>query len=61
MYYGDVDQCLTIGLARLPMEWQKAMGNDKVQAISVGADGTHRLAFGRAVPEWKTWFDTMLK
>jgi pimeloyl-ACP methyl ester carboxylesterase len=61
MYYGDVDQCLTIGLARLPMEWQKAMGNNKVEAISVGADGTHRLAFGRAVPEWKTWFDTMLK
>jgi len=61
MYYGDVDQCLTIGLARLPMEWQKAMGNNKVEAISVGADGTHRLAFGRAVPEWKTWFDAMLK
>lgn len=61
MYYGDVDQCLTIGLARLPMEWQKAMGNTKVEAISVGADGTHRLAFGRAVPEWKTWFDSMLE
>ena len=60
MYYGDVDECLTIGLARLPMEWQKAMGNTKVEAISVGADGTHRLAFGRAVPEWKAWFDSLL-
>jgi hypothetical protein len=24
MYYGDVDECLTTGLARLPMEYQKA-------------------------------------
>ena len=60
MYYGDVDQCLSIGLARLPMEWQKALGNDKVEAISVGPDGTHRIAYGRAAPEWKKWFDTML-
>jgi pimeloyl-ACP methyl ester carboxylesterase len=60
MYYGDVDQCLSTGLARLPMAWQNAMGNTKVEAISVGADGTHRLAFGRAVPEWKAWFDSML-
>lgn len=61
MYYGDVDECLAIGLARLPMEWQKAMGNDKVEAISVGPDGTHRLAFGRGAPEWKQWFDSMLQ
>jgi pimeloyl-ACP methyl ester carboxylesterase len=61
MYYGDVDQCLSIGLARLPMEWQKAMGNDKVEAFSVGPDGTHRLAFGRGAPEWKKWFDSLLR
>ncbi len=60
MYYGDVDESLSIGLARLPMDWQKAMGNTKVEAISVGADGNHRLTFGRAVPQWKTWFDAML-
>jgi len=60
MYYGDVGDCLSSGLARLPIEWQNAMGNTKVEAISVGADGTHRLAFGRAVPEWKAWFDSML-
>jgi len=61
MYYGDADQCLTTGLARLPMEWQRAMGNINGEAISVGADGTHRLAFGRAVPAWKAWFDSMLE
>jgi pimeloyl-ACP methyl ester carboxylesterase len=60
MYYGDIDQCLTIGLARLPYDWQKAIGNDKVEAFSVGADGTHRIAYGRAVPEWKKWFDSLL-
>jgi pimeloyl-ACP methyl ester carboxylesterase len=59
MYYGEIDQCLTIGLARLPMEWQKAMGNDKVTALSLGPDATHRLTYGRAVPEWKRWFDSL--
>lgn len=61
MYYGDVDQCLSIALARLPMEWQKATGNNNVEAISVGPDGTHRIAYGRAAPQWKKWFDSMLK
>jgi hypothetical protein len=61
MYYGDVDECLAIGLARLPMEWQKAMGNDKVEAISAGSDATHRITFGRAAPEWKKWFDSLLR
>ena len=60
MYYGDIDQCLTIGLARLPYDWQKAMGNDKVEVFSAGSDATHRLTYGRAVPEWKKWFDSML-
>lgn len=59
MYYGDIDECLTIDLARLPYNWQRAMGNDKVEAFSVGADGTHRAAYGRAVPEWKKWFDDL--
>jgi hypothetical protein len=59
MYYGDIDQCLAVDLARLPYNWQKAMGNDKVEVFSVGPDGTHRIAYGRAVPEWKKWFDEM--
>lgn len=59
MYYGDIDQCLTIDLARLPYNWQKAIGNDKVEVFSTGADATHRIAYGRAVPEWKKWFDSL--
>lgn len=60
MFYGDIDECLAIGLARLPNEWQKAMGNDKVEVFSCGADATHRITYGRSVPEWKKWFDSLL-
>ena len=59
MYYGDVDECLTVGLARLPMEYQRAMGNTSVEAISTGPDANHRMAYARAVPEWKKWFDSL--
>lgn len=61
MYYGDVDECLTTGLARLPMEYQKALGNTKVEAFSSGIDANHRKTYGRACLEWKTWFDSLMK
>lgn len=61
MCYGDVDECLAIGLARLPSEFQKATGNNNVEAISMGKDANHRIAYGRAVSVWKSWFDEMLK
>jgi pimeloyl-ACP methyl ester carboxylesterase len=60
MYYGEIDESLTNGLAQLPSAYQKAMGNNKVEAISLGADANHRIAFARAVPQWKKWFDEML-
>lgn len=60
MYYGDTDECLAIGLARLPSEYQKALGSNKVQAFSAGPDATHRITYGRAVPEWKSWFDSLI-
>jgi len=31
-----------------------------VEVFSAGSDATHRLTYGRAVPEWKKWFDSML-
>ena len=61
MYYGDIDECLTIGLARLPYDYQKAMGNDKVEAFSAGPDANHRITYARAAPEWKKWFDGLMK
>ena len=60
MYYGDVDECLTIGLAKLPAEYQKALGNTLVESFSTGADANHRMTYARAVPEWKTWFDSLI-
>lgn len=58
-YYGDEDEVISVGLGRLAMTWQRAMGagNDKVEAISTGPT-SHRGTFGAAVPEWKAWFDT---
>ncbi|MBU3677240.1 MAG: hypothetical protein FGM54_08710 [Chitinophagaceae bacterium] len=61
MCYGDVDQCLTIGLARLPFDYQRATGNKNVEAISMGTDADHRITYGRAVPVWKNWFDELMK
>jgi hypothetical protein len=59
MYYGDIDQCLPIELARLAYNWQKAIGNDKMEVFSCGPDATHRITYGRAVLEWKKWFDSL--
>jgi pimeloyl-ACP methyl ester carboxylesterase len=57
-HYGESDEAITVGLGRLPMLYQQAIGNDKVEAVSMGADATHRGTFARAVPEWKAWFDS---
>jgi hypothetical protein len=57
MYYGEVDECLTVGLARLPMEYQRAIGNDRVTAISAGPDANHRITYARAAKEWLAWFE----
>jgi dienelactone hydrolase len=61
MYYGEMDECLSVGLARLPMVYQQSIGNDKVEAISAGEEVNHRGTFGSAAAEWKTWFDLSRK
>jgi pimeloyl-ACP methyl ester carboxylesterase len=60
MYYGDIDESLSIGLARMPFEYQKAIGNNLVEVFSAGVDANHRITYGRAVPQWKIWFDSLL-
>ncbi len=59
MYYGGQDEVVTIGLGKLPMEYQNAMGNTKVEAILTGEKDNHRMTFGNAVPNWKKWFDNL--
>lgn len=55
-YYGQADEVIRDELGQLPMTWQKALGNDKVEAVPTGPT-THRGTFATAVPEWKKWFD----
>ncbi|WP_145513487.1 alpha/beta hydrolase family protein [Yersinia massiliensis] len=57
-YYGEADEAISIGLGKLPMTYQQAMGNGnpQVQAISTGQT-THRGTFATAVPQWKIMFD----
>lgn len=47
---------LQIEIGQLPMTYQKAIGNDKVEAVPTG-DTSHRGTFATAVPQWKAWFD----
>lgn len=42
------------------MTWQRAMGNERVTAISTGATD-HRGTFVSAMPQWKQWFDSRIQ
>jgi pimeloyl-ACP methyl ester carboxylesterase len=55
-YYGLTDEAIRIEIGQLPMTYQKAIGNDKVEAVPTG-DTSHRGTFATAVPQWKAWFD----
>ena len=57
-YYGEADEAIAVGLGRLAMTYQRAMGNGNpvVEAVSAGQT-SHRGTYATAVPQWKTWFD----
>jgi pimeloyl-ACP methyl ester carboxylesterase len=55
-FYGEADEAIRPGIGRMAMDYQRAMGNDRVEAVSTGPT-THRGTFARAVPAWKSWFD----
>ncbi|MFD1330449.1 alpha/beta hydrolase family protein [Methylopila musalis] len=59
-YYGDTDEAIPVGVARLAMTYQQSLGsgNNIVEAISTG-ETDHRGTYAKAVPEWKIWFDTL--
>jgi len=57
-YFGQSDEVISDGLGQLAMSYQRALGNQNVEAIPTG-DTTHRGTFARAVPQWKTWFDDL--
>ncbi|NBN64902.1 alpha/beta hydrolase [Microvirga tunisiensis] len=57
-YYGEADEAITVGVAKMAETWQRAMGagNPMAEAVSTGPT-SHRGTFARAVPQWKVWFD----
>jgi pimeloyl-ACP methyl ester carboxylesterase len=57
-YFGEADEAITIGVGKMAMTYQEAMGagNQTVEAISTG-ETTHRGTFATAIPAWKLWFD----
>jgi hypothetical protein len=57
MYYGLVDEVVTVPVALLPLYYDQALGNTNITSHSV-TGGNHRGTFLRAVSEQKTWFDT---
>src|SRR5690606_2682644 len=59
-YYGDADEAIPVGIARLAMVYQQSLGagNEMVQAISTGSTD-HRGTYAVAVPKWKSWFDEL--
>lgn len=61
-YYGENDEAIAVGVGKLAMTYQQSLGagNTKVDAISTG-DTDHRGTYAVAVPEWKVWFDGLLK
>ncbi len=60
-YYGEADEAISVGVGRLAMTYQQAVGsgNMGVTAISTGKT-THRGTYAVSVPEWKKWFDSLL-
>lgn len=57
-FYGTTDEAIRTEIGQLAMTWQRALGNDKVEAVTTGPT-THRGTYAKAVPDWKTWFDGM--
>ena len=59
-YYGENDEAITVGIGRLAMTYQQAIGagNPNVEAVATGFT-THRGTFATAVPQWKAWFDAL--
>lgn len=59
-YYGEVDEAIPVGVGKMVMTYQQAIGsgNMNVTAISTG-NTNHRGTYAVAVPEWKKWFDSV--
>lgn len=61
-YYGEADEAISVGIGKLAMTYAQTMGkgNPKVTAHSTGKT-SHRGTYAVAAPEWKKWFDSIIK
>lgn len=59
-YYGEADEVVSEGLAKLAANYQQGIGagNNAVEAISTGKTD-HRGTFATAVGQWQSWFDSL--
>jgi len=58
-YYGERDEAIPAGVARMAMTYAQSMGggSSTIEAISTGLTD-HRGTFATAVPQWKAWIDS---
>jgi hypothetical protein len=59
MHYGEIDESVTALTCQLCANFQKGIGNNKVNAISEGPDADHRRTFARSIPKWRLFFDSI--
>ena len=57
MYYGLVDEVVTVPVGLLPKYYDQALGNTNITAFPV-VGGNHRGTFLQAVANQKIWFDS---
>jgi pimeloyl-ACP methyl ester carboxylesterase len=60
-YYGEKDEAVPVELAKLAVEYQKAMGKKNGELILAGANADHRCTYAMALYDVKPWFDSFLK
>lgn len=60
-YYGEADEAISVGVGKLAMSYQQAMGsgNQQVTAVSTG-NTNHRGTYAVAAKDWKSWFDSYI-
>lgn len=60
-YFGQIDEVTTPYLAKLPVEFQQAVGGAEARVIDAGEKATHRGTFLYAMADQQQWFDEIRK
>ena len=61
-YYGESDEAIPVGIGKMAMTYQQSIGNGNPNVIAISTGKTsHRGTYAMAAPEWKKWFDSLVK